>query len=71
MSPQHHKYEFPFSSMTALCKSRFVCNPFQEHTPPNSEIICVQNMGTKVVCGIIFYFKENYAENMKKIVGAV
>jgi hypothetical protein len=27
------------------------------NTPPNSEIICVQNVGTKVVCGIIF-FKE-------------
>jgi hypothetical protein len=24
-------------------------------TPPNSEIICVQNVGTKVVCGIIFF----------------
>ena len=31
-----------------------------KHTPPNSEIICVQNVGTKVVCGIIFF-------NLKKI----
>ena len=30
-------------------------------TPPNSEIICVQNVGTKVVCGIIFFY-----ENMKR-----
>jgi hypothetical protein len=42
------------------------------NTPPNSEIICGQNVGTKVVCGIIFFFlKESYAENLKKIVGAV
>ena len=27
-------------------------------TPPNSEIICVQNVGTKVVCGIIFFFEK-------------
>ena len=41
-------------------------------TPSNSEIICGQNVGTKVVCGIIFFFeKESYAENLKKIVGAV
>jgi hypothetical protein len=40
-------------------------------TPHNSEIICVQNVGTKVVCGIIFLLKENYDENMKKIVGAL
>ena len=25
-------------------------------TPPNSEIICGQNVGTKVVCEIIFFF---------------
>ena len=43
-----------------------------KNTPPNSEIICVKNVGTKVVCGIIFFWlKENYAENMEKIVGAV
>ena len=28
------------------------------HTPPNSEIICGQNVGTKVVCGIIFFFEK-------------
>jgi hypothetical protein len=27
-------------------------------TPPNSEIICGQNVGTKVVCGIIFIFEK-------------
>ena len=43
----------------------------REHTPSNSEMICGQNVGTKVVCGIIFFIKESYAENLKKIVGAV
>ena len=28
------------------------------HTPSNSEIICGQNVGTKVVCGIIFFFEK-------------
>ena len=27
-------------------------------TPPKSEIICGQNVGTKVVCGIIFFFEK-------------
>ena len=27
-------------------------------TPPNSEIICGQNVGTKVVCGKIFIFEK-------------
>ncbi len=27
-------------------------------TPPNSEIICGQNVDTKVVCGIIFFFEK-------------
>ena len=27
-------------------------------TPPNSEIICGQNVGTKVVCGINFFFEK-------------
>ena len=27
-------------------------------TPPNSEIICGQNVSTKVVCGIIFFFEK-------------
>ena len=28
------------------------------NTPSNSEIICGQNVGTKVVCGIIFFFDK-------------
>ena len=28
------------------------------HTPPNSEIICGQNVGTKVVCGMILFFEK-------------
>ena len=27
-------------------------------TPPNSEIICGQNVGTKVVCGMILFFQK-------------
>ena len=27
-------------------------------TPPNSEIICGQNVSTKVVCGIILFFEK-------------
>ena len=27
-------------------------------TPPNLEIICGQNVGTKVVCGINFFSKD-------------
>ena len=30
----------------------------KHYTPPNSEIICGQNVGTKVVCGIIFFFEK-------------
>ena len=42
------------------------------YTPPNSEIVCAQNVGTKVVCGIIFFLmKRIYAENLRKIVGAL
>ena len=33
-------------------------NQAKEVTPPNSEIICGQNVGTKVVCGIIFFFEK-------------
>ena len=29
-----------------------------QYTPPNSEIICSQNVSTKVVCGIILFFKR-------------
>ena len=28
------------------------------YTPPNSEIICGQNVGTKVVCGMILFFEK-------------
>ena len=28
------------------------------HTSPNSEIICGQNVGTKVVCGMILFFER-------------
>ena len=31
---------------------------YSQYTPPNSEIICDQNVGTKVVCGIIFFFEK-------------
>ena len=27
-------------------------------TPPNSEIICGQNVSTKVVCGMILFFEK-------------
>ena len=27
-------------------------------TPPNSEIICGRNVGTKVVCGMILFFEK-------------
>ena len=27
-------------------------------TPPNSEIICGQNVSTKVVCGILLFFEK-------------
>ena len=31
---------------------------FSPFTPPNSEIICGQNVSTKVVCGIIFFLEK-------------
>ena len=41
-------------------------------TPPNSEIICGQNVGTKVVCGMILFFeKKAILKIWKKIVGAI
>ena len=37
-------------------------------TPPNSEIICGQNVGTKVVCGMILFFeKKTMLKNWKKL----
>ena len=36
-------------------------------TPPNSEIICGQNVSTKVVCGILLFFeKKAMLKNLKK-----
>ena len=29
-----------------------------QYTPPNSEIICGQNVGKKVVCGMILFFEK-------------
>ena len=44
------------------------CQP----TPPNSEIIYGQNVGTKVVCGIILFFeKKAMFKIQKKIVCAL
>ena len=44
----------------------------RQGTPPNSEIIYGQNVGTKVVLwDDSIFWKESYAENLKKIVGAV
>ena len=41
-------------------------------TQPNSEIICAQNVGTKVVCGmILFSEKKAMLKIWKKIVGAL
>ena len=41
-------------------------------TRPNSEIICGQNVGTKVVLwDDSIFWKESYAENLKEIVGAL
>ena len=34
------------------------------YTPPNSEIICGQNVGTKVVCGMILYFEKKAMLNI-------
>ena len=39
-------------------------------TPPIVKIICVKYARAKVFCGI-FFIKKKYAENMKKIIGAV
>ena len=39
------------------------------HTPPIAEILCVKNVGHLWVLNEMI--KEIYAENMKKIVGAV
>ena len=35
-------------------------------TPPNSEIICGQNVGTKVVCGMILFFKRKLCWKFEK-----
>ena len=42
-----------------VCNFNYIFPGFKTHsTPPNSEIICGQNMGTKVVCGMILFFKK-------------
>ena len=42
------------------------------HTPTIAEIIWVENVRAIVVCGFLMkYSKKTYAENFKKIVGAV
>ena len=38
--------------------SRFMCEILRPDTPPNSEIICGQNVSTKVVCGIFLFFEK-------------
>ena len=38
-------------------------------TPPNSEIICGQNVGTKVVCGIIFFLEKKLGWKFEKNCG--
>ena len=36
-----------------------VCTSMEaQGTPLNSEIICGQNVGTKVVCGMILFFEK-------------
>ena len=32
-----------------------IFSTLRQFTPPNSEIICGQNVGTKVVCGMIIF----------------
>ena len=40
-----------------LCQC-FVCKIGDLCTPPNSEIICGQNVSTKEVCGMILFFEK-------------
>ena len=37
---------------------RFENLSLSDTTPPNSEMICGQNVSTKGVCGIIFFFEK-------------
>jgi hypothetical protein len=37
-----------------------------KNTPPNSEIICGQNVGTKVVCGMILFFEKKAMVKIRK-----
>ena len=49
-----------YNSVT-LVVDRFICNTvlvLRRDTPPNSEILCGQNVGTKVVCGMILFFEK-------------
>ena len=41
------------------------------YTPPIAEILCVKKVRAFVVCGFLLKLLKKYAENMKKIVGAV
>ena len=36
----------------------FLKGDWRDFTPPNSEIICGQNVGKKVVCGMILFFEK-------------
>ena len=51
---------FPKRSNMSFRKFRrsLAVSPHGDSTPPNSEIIWVQNVGTKVVCGIIFLYEK-------------
>ena len=56
-----YKYKgYPIHHLWNPIISEFMGKTFQaaHKTPPNSDIICGQNVGTKVVCGMIFFFKR-------------
>jgi hypothetical protein len=56
-------------------RTKIVCseilNKGKTFTPPNSEIICGQNVGTKVVCGMLLLFLNKAMLKIEKIMGAV
>ena len=39
-------------------KIREIMDEVAPSTPPNSEIICGQNVGKKMVCGMILFFEK-------------
>ena len=49
------KIEFSGMFFNGFMKPVYIPNIF---TPPNSEIICGQNVSTKVVCGIFLFSKK-------------